>query len=222
MKHSTRIAAFTGWLNQSDDFRLQNGMMQKYHVQEKEMKAVKDEICALLGCYAASCGNCLQTFRDNVSVPSSRVKSPKYSDSWPWRWDRYVKGFFEEFPNLRMVLKYKDIFDGTLSKGWNYFEVLFLQNVSKCLPYYMASHPSRRSSSYYQHRQPLTSYLYVHRAIFSYIWSTNFILLYFYILLRAWVPLCIYFLSCVTSKNRENDSPKWICDRRSSDNVEPK
>ena len=28
------------------------------------------EICALLGYYAESCGNCLPTFRDNVSVPS--------------------------------------------------------------------------------------------------------------------------------------------------------
>jgi hypothetical protein len=35
-----------------------------------------DEICGLIGYYAASCGNCLPTFRDNVSVPSSRVKSP--------------------------------------------------------------------------------------------------------------------------------------------------
>jgi hypothetical protein len=35
-----------------------------------------DDICALLGYYATSCGNCLPTFRDNVSVPSSRVKSP--------------------------------------------------------------------------------------------------------------------------------------------------
>jgi hypothetical protein len=35
----------------------------------------RHEICALLGCYAASCGNCLPTFQDNVSVPSSRVKS---------------------------------------------------------------------------------------------------------------------------------------------------
>jgi hypothetical protein len=32
-----------------------------------------DDICALLGYYAASCGNCLPTFRDNVSVPSSQV-----------------------------------------------------------------------------------------------------------------------------------------------------
>jgi hypothetical protein len=31
-----------------------------------------DEICSLLGYYAASCGNCLPTFRDNVSVPSAR------------------------------------------------------------------------------------------------------------------------------------------------------
>jgi hypothetical protein len=38
-----------------------------------------DEICPLLGCYAASCGNCLPTFRDNVSVPSSRVGSPETS-----------------------------------------------------------------------------------------------------------------------------------------------
>jgi hypothetical protein len=33
-----------------------------------------DEICVLLGCYAASSGNPLPKFRDNVSVPSSRVK----------------------------------------------------------------------------------------------------------------------------------------------------
>jgi hypothetical protein len=33
-----------------------------------------DEICALLGYHAASIGNPLPTFRDNVSVPSSRVK----------------------------------------------------------------------------------------------------------------------------------------------------
>jgi hypothetical protein len=35
-----------------------------------------DGICALLVYYTASCGNCLPTFWDNVSVPSSRVKSP--------------------------------------------------------------------------------------------------------------------------------------------------
>jgi hypothetical protein len=48
----------------------------------------KHEISALLGYYAASCGNCLPTFRDNVSVPSSWVKSPSTLDQW--RWDRYV------------------------------------------------------------------------------------------------------------------------------------
>jgi hypothetical protein len=35
------------------------------------------EICAILGYYAASSGNPLPTFRDNVSVPSSRVKKSK-------------------------------------------------------------------------------------------------------------------------------------------------
>jgi len=36
-----------------------------------------DENCALLGCYAASSGNLLPTFWDNLSVPYSRVKNPK-------------------------------------------------------------------------------------------------------------------------------------------------
>jgi hypothetical protein len=34
-----------------------------------------DENCALLGYYAASSGNSLPTFRDNLSVPSSKVKN---------------------------------------------------------------------------------------------------------------------------------------------------
>jgi hypothetical protein len=38
-----------------------------------------DEICDLLGYNAASSGNTLPTFRDNVSVPSSRVKKSKKS-----------------------------------------------------------------------------------------------------------------------------------------------
>jgi len=34
--------------------------------------------CALLGCYAASSGNCLPTFQDNIAVPSSRVKMVQF------------------------------------------------------------------------------------------------------------------------------------------------
>jgi hypothetical protein len=34
------------------------------------------EICALLGYYTGSCGNCLQTFRVNVSVSSSLIFDP--------------------------------------------------------------------------------------------------------------------------------------------------
>ena len=36
-----------------------------------------DENCALLGYYAACSRNFLSTFRDNLSVPSSRVKNPR-------------------------------------------------------------------------------------------------------------------------------------------------
>jgi hypothetical protein len=39
-----------------------------------------EKICALLRYYTATSGNYLLTFRDNVSVPFSMVKSP---DSWP-------------------------------------------------------------------------------------------------------------------------------------------
>jgi len=35
------------------------------------------EICCLLGFYAASSGNSLPAFRDNLLVPSSRIKNPK-------------------------------------------------------------------------------------------------------------------------------------------------
>jgi hypothetical protein len=41
------------------------------------MKDCVLEICGLLGNYTASCGNYLPTFRDNLSVPSSRVKIPR-------------------------------------------------------------------------------------------------------------------------------------------------
>jgi hypothetical protein len=41
------------------------------------------DICALLGCYTVSCDKCSTTFRDNVSVPSSRVKSPSRKERKP-------------------------------------------------------------------------------------------------------------------------------------------
>jgi hypothetical protein len=47
--------------------------------QDFELHAVakSGKICALLGYYAASNGNLLPKFRDNVSVPSSSVKKSK-------------------------------------------------------------------------------------------------------------------------------------------------
>ena len=44
-------------------------------------------ICDLLGYYATSCGNCLPAFRDNVSVPYSRVKSPSRKERKPATYD---------------------------------------------------------------------------------------------------------------------------------------
>ena len=41
------------------------------------LNEVGSEICALLGYYTPSSGNPLLTFRDEVSVPSSRVKKKR-------------------------------------------------------------------------------------------------------------------------------------------------
>ena len=42
----------------------------------KNVRREVDEICALLGYYAVCSGNCLQAFRENLTVLSSRVKGP--------------------------------------------------------------------------------------------------------------------------------------------------
>jgi hypothetical protein len=51
--------------------------------EENDLNVLKSsnilENCALVGYYAASSGNSLPTFRDNVSVPSSKFKNPKES-----------------------------------------------------------------------------------------------------------------------------------------------
>jgi hypothetical protein len=46
-----------------------------------------EEICAPLGYYAASSGNPLPTFRDNISLPSSRIKksNKKRAEACPAR-----------------------------------------------------------------------------------------------------------------------------------------
>ena len=46
-------------------------------MDHKEARCDVGEICALLGYYAASTDNPLLTFRDSVSVPSSRVNKSK-------------------------------------------------------------------------------------------------------------------------------------------------
>ena len=43
-----------------------------------EKNGIREENCALLGCYVAGSGNFLQMFRDNLSVPSSGFKNPEF------------------------------------------------------------------------------------------------------------------------------------------------
>jgi len=48
------------------------------------------ENCAVIRYYAASSGEFLPTFRDNLSVLSSGFKNPIQNWFWvlePWRWD---------------------------------------------------------------------------------------------------------------------------------------
>ena len=49
----------------------------QYCVQRMDRSFGMAENCALLNYYATSSGNFLQTFRDNLSVPSLRVTNPK-------------------------------------------------------------------------------------------------------------------------------------------------
>jgi hypothetical protein len=52
------------------------------------------EICALLGHYAALNGDPILTFRDNVSVPSSRVKKSKMAVTTVVLGARYLESGF--------------------------------------------------------------------------------------------------------------------------------
>jgi len=64
------------------------GVHKELHIVQGHTM-LRDENCTFLGYYAGSSGNSLRTFRDNISVPSSRVKNPKRE--WilhSWRWER--------------------------------------------------------------------------------------------------------------------------------------
>jgi len=50
-----------------------------YLISNLKTKPKLDEDYALLGYYAARSGNPLPTFRDNLSIPYSRVKNPNFS-----------------------------------------------------------------------------------------------------------------------------------------------
>jgi len=54
--------------------------------------------CALLGCYVASSGNSLPTFRNNLSAPSSRVKNQKRKKTYGT--DKLSRNVGKELPLL--------------------------------------------------------------------------------------------------------------------------
>jgi hypothetical protein len=70
--------------------------MLKISVTSKYFKSVisgfrcDDEICAVVWYYAASSGNHLPSFQDNVSVPYSRVKKSKMKRKTARRYTVYI------------------------------------------------------------------------------------------------------------------------------------
>jgi hypothetical protein len=65
---------------------------------------VISENCAVLGYYAASRGNPLQTFRDNVLVPSSTVKKSKKKCKWARQYAIYIgKGVGGDWYSVSMM-----------------------------------------------------------------------------------------------------------------------
>jgi hypothetical protein len=64
------------------------------------------EICGHLGYYTVLSGSCVPTFRDNLSVPSSRILTLECRTDDPWRWNRWVvpktsvQNYHSALPNI--------------------------------------------------------------------------------------------------------------------------
>ena len=86
--HDCRILYVTNWrtiLKLKMNTIYYNNNYLKSAFQTKQPHVISDfrreveDNCALLDYYAATSGNSLLTFRDNISVPSSRIKNSKRS-----------------------------------------------------------------------------------------------------------------------------------------------
>jgi hypothetical protein len=63
----------------------------------------------------ASCGNCLSTFRDNVSVPFSRANSPRPLKMGPIRCpETSVNNYNSTLPNIAEERRYNQHHEGSL------------------------------------------------------------------------------------------------------------
>jgi hypothetical protein len=89
------------------------------------------EICALLGYYAASYGNCLPTFRDNVSVPSSRVKSPNRirEDGTDTFFRNVVNNYHITLRNIPEERRYHQHRGGSLKSRSVYLSILYRNGI---------------------------------------------------------------------------------------------
>jgi hypothetical protein len=111
-----------------------------------------DEIWALQRYYAASCGNCLQTFRDSVSVPFSRVKNlwKLFKKFLYFRWLRpcigistFLHGHYAKFKtrlsrrlNTKQLAYYRSSYLVIFSVLHLYFKQMFLWMSSSILQIY--------------------------------------------------------------------------------------
>jgi len=73
-----------------------------------------DENCSILGHYTASNGNSLLTFRDNISVPSSRVKNSSILDS-EYGTDRLFRNVGKKLSLLAALWPRRGQFSGSVT-----------------------------------------------------------------------------------------------------------
>jgi hypothetical protein len=96
--------------SKSGDIRSKSGdIHSKFNIN----KNTRVEFCALLGYNAASCGNCLPTFRDNVSVPFSRVKKEVQEEN-----ETSVNNYHKTPRNTPEERRYHQHRGGSLKSKW--------------------------------------------------------------------------------------------------------
>jgi secreted trypsin-like serine protease len=76
-------------------------------------RRVVDEIYGLLGYYAASCGNCLPKFRDNLSVPSSLLTREDGTDTLSRNVGKQLPNEVAKYPRRPQISADNNVSSGT-------------------------------------------------------------------------------------------------------------